>query len=66
MGARRAARAIRAVRGRGGGDASRREDAGGDDRRAYLEKLGPTYELARAGGKFVFTNRANWIGSSQP
>jgi 4-amino-4-deoxy-L-arabinose transferase-like glycosyltransferase len=39
---------------------------GGDDRRAYLEKLGPTYELARAGGKFVFTNRANWIGSSQP
>jgi len=39
---------------------------GGDDRRAYLEKLGPTYELARAGGKFIFTNRAKWIGSSQP
>jgi 4-amino-4-deoxy-L-arabinose transferase-like glycosyltransferase len=30
---------------------------GGDDRRAYLDKLGPTYELARSGGKFVFTNR---------
>ena len=30
---------------------------GGDDRRAYLEKLGPTYELAKSGGKFVFTNR---------
>jgi 4-amino-4-deoxy-L-arabinose transferase-like glycosyltransferase len=32
---------------------------GGDDRRAYLEKLGPTYELAKSGGKFVFTNRAS-------
>jgi 4-amino-4-deoxy-L-arabinose transferase-like glycosyltransferase len=31
--------------------------AGGDDRRAYLEKLGPTYALAKSGGKFVFTNR---------
>ncbi len=30
---------------------------GGEDRRTYLDKLGPTYELARAGGKFVFTNR---------
>jgi 4-amino-4-deoxy-L-arabinose transferase-like glycosyltransferase len=30
---------------------------GGDDRRAYLEKLGPAYELAKSGGKFVFTNR---------
>jgi 4-amino-4-deoxy-L-arabinose transferase-like glycosyltransferase len=30
---------------------------GGDDRRAYLEKLGPTYEIARSGGKFVFANR---------
>jgi 4-amino-4-deoxy-L-arabinose transferase-like glycosyltransferase len=30
---------------------------GGDDRRAYLEKLGPTYPLAKSGGKFVFTNR---------
>jgi 4-amino-4-deoxy-L-arabinose transferase-like glycosyltransferase len=35
---------------------------GGDDRRAYLNKLGPTYELARSGGKFVFTNRANQGG----
>jgi 4-amino-4-deoxy-L-arabinose transferase-like glycosyltransferase len=32
---------------------------GDDDRRAYLEKLGPVYELAHAGGKFVFTNRAS-------
>jgi hypothetical protein len=31
---------------------------GEDDRRAYLNKLGPTYELARSGGKVVFTNRA--------
>ena len=40
---------------------------GGDDRRAYLEKLGPTYELAKSGGKFVFSNRAS-AGSlaSQP
>jgi hypothetical protein len=40
---------------------------GGDDRRAYLEKLGPTYELAKSGGKFVFSNRAS-VGSqaSQP
>jgi 4-amino-4-deoxy-L-arabinose transferase-like glycosyltransferase len=30
---------------------------GADDRRAYLEKLGPVYELAKSGGKFVFTNR---------
>jgi 4-amino-4-deoxy-L-arabinose transferase-like glycosyltransferase len=30
---------------------------GVDDRRAYLEKLGPTYQLARSGGKFVYTNR---------
>jgi 4-amino-4-deoxy-L-arabinose transferase-like glycosyltransferase len=29
----------------------------GEDQRAYLGTLGPTYELARAGGKFVFTNR---------
>lgn len=28
-----------------------------EDRRAYLEKSGAAYELARAGGKFVFTNR---------
>jgi hypothetical protein len=40
---------------------------GGDDRRAYLNKLGPTYELAKSGGKFVFSNRAS-VGSlaSQP
>jgi 4-amino-4-deoxy-L-arabinose transferase-like glycosyltransferase len=31
--------------------------ASGDDRRAYLEKIGPTYELAKSGGKFVFSNR---------
>jgi 4-amino-4-deoxy-L-arabinose transferase-like glycosyltransferase len=30
---------------------------GGDDRRGYLQKLGPTYELAKSGGKLVFTNR---------
>ena len=30
---------------------------GSDERRAYLEKLGPVKELARAGGKFVFSNR---------
>jgi 4-amino-4-deoxy-L-arabinose transferase-like glycosyltransferase len=27
------------------------------DRRSYLEKIGPVFELARSGGKFVFTNR---------
>ena len=31
---------------------------GQEERRAYLEKIAPVYELARAGGKFVFTNRA--------
>lgn len=30
---------------------------GADDRQAFLQKLGPTYELAKSGGKFVFTNR---------
>jgi 4-amino-4-deoxy-L-arabinose transferase-like glycosyltransferase len=30
---------------------------GSDDHRGYLQKLGPTYELAKSGGKFVFTNR---------
>jgi 4-amino-4-deoxy-L-arabinose transferase-like glycosyltransferase len=30
---------------------------GSDDRRGYLAKIGPVYELAKAGGKFVFTNR---------
>jgi 4-amino-4-deoxy-L-arabinose transferase-like glycosyltransferase len=28
-----------------------------EERRQYLEKIGPTSELARSGGKFVFTNR---------
>jgi len=28
-----------------------------DERRAYLAKLGPVFEFAHAGGKFVFTNR---------
>lgn len=27
------------------------------DRRSYLEKIAPVFELARSGGKFVFTNR---------
>jgi 4-amino-4-deoxy-L-arabinose transferase-like glycosyltransferase len=32
----------------------------GDDRRqAYLQKLGTTFELARSGGKFVYSNRAS-------
>jgi 4-amino-4-deoxy-L-arabinose transferase-like glycosyltransferase len=31
---------------------------GTDERRAYLEKMGPVSELARAGGKFVYSNRA--------
>ena len=30
---------------------------GSEERRAYLEKLGPVYEVARAGGKFVLSNR---------
>jgi 4-amino-4-deoxy-L-arabinose transferase-like glycosyltransferase len=30
---------------------------GSEDRRAYLAKLGPVREIARAGGKFVFSNR---------
>jgi 4-amino-4-deoxy-L-arabinose transferase-like glycosyltransferase len=30
---------------------------GDDKRRAYLEKTGPAYEIAKSGGKFVFTNR---------
>jgi 4-amino-4-deoxy-L-arabinose transferase-like glycosyltransferase len=29
---------------------------GQDDRRAYLENIAPVYELAKAGGKFIFTN----------
>ena len=29
---------------------------GSDERRGYLEKLGPVREIARAGGKFVFSN----------
>jgi hypothetical protein len=30
---------------------------GSNERRAYLEKISPVYQLAEAGGKFVFTNR---------
>ncbi|HEY4978467.1 MAG TPA: glycosyltransferase family 39 protein [Candidatus Acidoferrum sp.] len=30
-----------------------------DERRAYLAKLGPVFELAHAGGKIVFTNQAS-------
>jgi 4-amino-4-deoxy-L-arabinose transferase-like glycosyltransferase len=30
---------------------------GADERRAYLEKIAPAYELAKSGGKFVFSNR---------
>jgi 4-amino-4-deoxy-L-arabinose transferase-like glycosyltransferase len=30
---------------------------GSDERRGYLEKLGPVKEIAQAGGKFVFSNR---------
>ena len=29
-----------------------------EERRGYLAKLGPVFEFAHAGGKFVFTNRA--------
>jgi 4-amino-4-deoxy-L-arabinose transferase-like glycosyltransferase len=29
---------------------------GQEERHAYLEKIAPVYELAKAGGKFVFTN----------
>ena len=29
-----------------------------DERRSYLAKLGPVFEFAHAGGKFVFTNQA--------
>jgi 4-amino-4-deoxy-L-arabinose transferase-like glycosyltransferase len=32
---------------------------GTPDRQAYLQNIGPVYELAKAGGKFVFTNRAS-------
>jgi hypothetical protein len=31
---------------------------GQEERRAYLEKIAPVHELAKAGGKFVFSNRA--------
>jgi hypothetical protein len=30
---------------------------GSKERRVYLEKISPIYQLAQAGGKFVFTNR---------
>jgi 4-amino-4-deoxy-L-arabinose transferase-like glycosyltransferase len=36
-----------------------------EERRQYLEKIGPTYELARAGGKFVFTNRTASAANAQ-
>jgi 4-amino-4-deoxy-L-arabinose transferase-like glycosyltransferase len=29
-----------------------------EERKAFLEKLGATFEVARSGGKFVFTNRS--------
>jgi 4-amino-4-deoxy-L-arabinose transferase-like glycosyltransferase len=32
---------------------------GSEERRGYLDKIGPTYELAKAGGKFVFSNRSD-------
>ena len=32
--------------------------AGAPERRAYLATMGPVYELAKSGGKFVFANRA--------
>jgi 4-amino-4-deoxy-L-arabinose transferase-like glycosyltransferase len=32
---------------------------GSEERREYLDKIGPVYELAKAGGKFVFTNRSD-------
>ena len=32
---------------------------GSEERRAYLNKIRPAYELAKAGGKFVFTNRSD-------
>jgi len=39
---------------------------GSGERRATLEKIAPVYSLARAGGKFVFTNRASTTGLAQP
>ena len=33
-----------------------------EERRQYLEKIGPAYELARSGGKFVFSNRPSKDG----
>ena len=39
---------------------------GGDNRRAYLEKIGPVYELAKSGGKFVFTNRTTTSAATLP
>jgi 4-amino-4-deoxy-L-arabinose transferase-like glycosyltransferase len=32
---------------------------GSEDRRSYLGKTRPVFEIARSGGKFVFTNRSN-------
>ena len=39
---------------------------GSGERRATLEKIAPVYSLARAGGKFVLTNRASTTGLAQP
>lgn len=39
---------------------------GSGERRATLEKIAPTYLLAQAGGKFVFTNRAVNSSLAQP
>jgi 4-amino-4-deoxy-L-arabinose transferase-like glycosyltransferase len=36
---------------------------GADDRRAYLDKIAPAYELAKSGGKFVFSNRPEQTSS---
>jgi hypothetical protein len=38
---------------------------GADDRRAYLEKIAPVYEITKSGGKFVFTNRTTAAGHAR-
>jgi 4-amino-4-deoxy-L-arabinose transferase-like glycosyltransferase len=35
-----------------------------EDRRVFLEGIGPTFELAHAGGKFVFTNQPPFVSPS--
>jgi 4-amino-4-deoxy-L-arabinose transferase-like glycosyltransferase len=37
---------------------------GQEERRAYLEKIAPVYELARSGGKFVFANHVGPEGTA--